>query len=165
MPSDVKWRKREKQNDHHEKISFFHIAEFSNGFCFIFEKKSSSYPMLFVHVGKSSSETLRSSRSQMFFKIGVLKSFSIFAKKHLCSIFFFLIKLRAWRPAFLLKKCFPVNIAKFLRTAFLWNTFCSLYFHVTIEFFECLWVQNWRVLYSCTIAVFLHNSSVRIKTP
>ena len=80
MPSDVKWRKREKQNDHHEKISFFHIAEFSNGFCFIFEKKSSSYPMLFVHVGKSSSETLRSSRSQMFFKIGVLKNFSMFAK-------------------------------------------------------------------------------------
>ena len=77
--------------------------------------------MLFAHVGKSSSETLRSSRSQMFFKIGVLKNFSMFAKKHLCSSLF-LIKLGPWRPAFLLKKrfqhrCFPVNIAKFLRTA------------------------------------------------
>ena len=34
---------------------------------------------------------------------------------------------QAWRPATLLKKwlqhrCFPVNILKFLRTAFLWNT-------------------------------------------
>ena len=44
MPSDVEWRKRLKQNDkeHHEKASFFHIAEYSNsfGFCFIFEKTS-----------------------------------------------------------------------------------------------------------------------------
>ena len=73
---------------------------------------------------------------------------------------------RAWRPAFLLKKCFAVNIAKFLRTAFLWNTFCSLYFYVMIEFFGRLWVQNWRVsyfLYYCF--VFLHNSSVRIGSP
>ena len=37
MPSDVKGRKREKGNDkeHHEKASFFHIAEFLNGFCFV----------------------------------------------------------------------------------------------------------------------------------
>ena len=46
------------------------------------------------------------------------------------------------QKAFLLRKCFPVNIAKFLRTAFLWNTFCSLYFYVMIEFFGRLWVQN-----------------------
>ena len=67
MPSDVKWRKREKRNDkEYEKASFFHIAEYSNGFCFfVFEKTSSSLPVLFVHVGKSSSETLRSSRSHV----------------------------------------------------------------------------------------------------
>ena len=37
MPCDVKWRKREKRNDkeHHEKASFFHKAEYSNGFCFV----------------------------------------------------------------------------------------------------------------------------------
>ena len=62
---------------------------------------------------------------QMFFK-------KIF-RKHLCWSFF-LRKLQAWRSAFLLKKrlqcsCFPVNIAKFLRTIFfLWNASCSLYF-------------------------------------
>ena len=42
MPSDVKWRKREERNDkeHHKKASFFHIAEFWNGFSFgIFLKK------------------------------------------------------------------------------------------------------------------------------
>ena len=55
--------------------------------------------VIFVHVRKASSETLRSSRSQMFFKIGVLKNVSIFAKKHLCSSLF-LIKLQAWRPTF-----------------------------------------------------------------
>ena len=37
MPSDVKWRKREKRNDkeHHEKASFFLIAEYSNGVFFV----------------------------------------------------------------------------------------------------------------------------------
>ena len=35
MSSDVKWRKREKRNDPHEKVSVFYIAEFSNGFCFV----------------------------------------------------------------------------------------------------------------------------------
>ena len=63
MTSDIKWRKREKRNDHHEKI--FHITEFLNGFCFVFEKTCSSYPILFLHVGKSSIETLRSSRSHV----------------------------------------------------------------------------------------------------
>ena len=45
----------------------------------------------------------RSSRSQMIFKIGVLKNFANFTVKHLCwSIFF--IKLQAWMAATLLKR-------------------------------------------------------------
>ena len=84
MPTEVKCRKKEKRNhkEHHKKASFFHIAEFSNGFFFgfILEKTYSSLPMLFVHIGKSSSETLKNSRLQMFFKIFVLKYFSMFAK-------------------------------------------------------------------------------------
>ena len=38
----------------------------------------------------------RSSRSQMFFKIGALKNFANFTEKHLCWSLF-LIKLQAWR--------------------------------------------------------------------
>ena len=45
----------------------------------------------------------RSSRSQMFFTIGVLKNFAIFTEKHLCWSLF-LIKLQALRPATLLKR-------------------------------------------------------------
>ena len=45
----------------------------------------------------------RSSRSQMFFKIGVLKNFANFTAKHLCWSTFF-IKLQAWRAAALLKR-------------------------------------------------------------
>ena len=52
----------------------------------------------------------RSSRSQMFFRIGVLKKFAMFTEKHLCWSLF-LIKLQDFR-------CFPVNIAKLLRAAF-----------------------------------------------
>ena len=44
----------------------------------------------------------RSSRSQMFFKIGILKHFANFTGKHLCWSFF-LMKLQALRPANLLK--------------------------------------------------------------
>ena len=55
----------------------------------------------------------RSSRLQIFFKIGVLKNFAIFAGKHLC-LSLFLIKLREASA-----QVFPVNIAKFFRAGFL----------------------------------------------
>ena len=54
---------------------------------------------------KSFSDPLkcRSSRSQMFFKIGALKNFANFKGKHLCWSLF-LIKLQAPRPTILLKR-------------------------------------------------------------
>ena len=45
----------------------------------------------------------RSSRLHMLFKLGVLKNFVIFIGKQLCWILF-LIKLRTWRAATLLKR-------------------------------------------------------------
>ena len=61
-----------------------------------------------------------------FFPVSILLNFVILAAAHLCWVAF-LIKLQAWRLATLLKKIlhhsyFPVNIAKFLRRAFAWNT-------------------------------------------
>ena len=66
---------------------------------------------------------LKSTHSQMFFRIGVLKNFAKFKGKQL-SRSLFLIKLQASRLATLLKKelqlrCFPLNTAKFLGTALL----------------------------------------------
>ena len=63
----------------------------------------------------------RSSPLQSF-KTGILKNFMILIGKHLCCSLF-LIKLQVWRYAALLKKTlhhsfYPVNFAKFLRTAF-----------------------------------------------
>ena len=51
-------------------------------------------------------EKFRSSRSQMFFKIGVLKIFVIFTGKRLCWSLF-LKRLQ--------HRCFPVNIVKFFK--------------------------------------------------
>ena len=52
----------------------------------------------------------------MFFKIGVLKNVPIFTGKDLCWSLF-LIKLQAWRSEKKhQRRCFPVNIAKILRT-------------------------------------------------
>ena len=64
----------------------------------------------------------RSSRSQMFFKIGLLKNFAIIAGKYLYWGLFF-NKFADRKPCSFIKKrlqhrCFHVNIAKFLRTAF-----------------------------------------------
>ena len=72
----------------------------------------------------------RKGRSQMFFKKDVLKNFSIFTGKHLCWSLL-LNKWQVFRSAALLKKrlqhsCFPVNIAKFLRTPTLKNIYKRL---------------------------------------
>ena len=53
----------------------------------------------------------RSSRSQIFFRTGVLKIFANFTRKRLCWSLF-LIKLPAWRPVTLLKR--DSNIGVFL---------------------------------------------------
>ena len=70
----------------------------------------------------SYSYIIRSSVSQVFFNIDILKNFVIFTGKHLCWNLF-LIKLQTWRPAAILKRdsnisIFALKIAKFLRTAF-----------------------------------------------
>ena len=64
----------------------------------------------------------RSSCSQMLFKIGVLKNFTLFTGKLLCWSLF-LMKLLGWRPCNFIKerlqhRCFPVNNVKFFRTHF-----------------------------------------------
>ena len=68
----------------------------------------------------------RSSRSQMFCKIGVLKIFAIFTGKYLCWSLF-LTKLQAWRPAILLKRNSNLGVClwilqKNFKNSFLWNT-------------------------------------------
>ena len=55
----------------------------------------------------------------MFFKIGSIKNFAIFTGKHLCWGLF-LIKLQT--PIQTPTEVFPVDIAKFLRIVFLYNT-------------------------------------------
>ena len=57
----------------------------------------------------------RSSRLQTFFKIDILKNVAIFAGKHLCWSLFI---LKFFNKKRLQSRCFLVNIAKFLRTAF-----------------------------------------------
>ena len=59
--------------------------------------------------------SLRSSRSQMIFKIGVIKTFANFTQKHLCWSLI-LIKLQAFK-----RRCFPLKFAKYLRTPILKN--------------------------------------------
>ena len=89
--------------------------------------------MFFIHVGK-----LSNSRSQMFFKTGVLKNFAIFAEKRLCWRLF-LINLQDLRLAFSLKKTlqhgrFPMNIARFFYGTSVHCTSPKLYVMMDIRF-------------------------------
>ena len=60
----------------------------------------------------------RSSHLQMFFKIGVFRYFAIFTRKHLCWSLFLIKRLKKRLYKETPNECFPVNIAKSLRTAF-----------------------------------------------
>ena len=79
----------------------------------------------------------RSSCSQIFLNIGVLKNLAIFTGKHLCWSLFIEKRLQHRR--------FSVNIAKFLRIAFLQNTSsCSFHKNFTQDFYlyernQCTW--------------------------
>ena len=79
-------------------------------------------------------KTLRSSRSQMFFKIAVFKKFAALPRKHL-SWSLFLIKTR------LQHRCFLLIVAKFIITVFLCNTSCSLYFSEILCDNRILWTS------------------------
>ena len=102
-----------------------------------------------------------------FFKIGVLKNFSILARKYLCWI---LNKTAPVKACTLIKKEIPTQvfsceycIAKFLRTVYCGtiSVHCTfLKFYVMIELFGHLWVQNDVFLISCTIALFSFKNLV-----
>ena len=72
------------------------------------------------------------SRTQMFFKIGVLRNVAIFTGKHLCWSHF-LIKLQALRPPTLFKTDFSTG-------AFLW---------ILQNFYKQLFLKNTTVGYFC----------------
>ena len=61
---------------------------------------------------------IRSSRSQVFYKIGLLKVFGIFTGKHLCWSLF-LVKLLAFRPGTLLRRDSNTD-------TFLWTRYVKL---------------------------------------
>ena len=109
----------------------------------------SNFASIFKEISSNSFNLLRTSISfyfqkqspQMFHKIGVLKNFAIFTGKQLRSSLC-CNKVAGLRLANLLKKrlwhrCFPVNFAKFLRTAFSQNTSERLFQYISaLQFSE-----------------------------
>ena len=86
----------------------------------------------FIHFSMQYITTIRTSRSQMFFEIGVLKVCNIYRKRPVLeSLFSKVASMEAYK--FIKKRlqhgCFPVNIANFLRKFYLKYTtggcFCA----------------------------------------
>ena len=123
---------REKRN---QKASFFYLSEFLSSFlvCFWENVWFTSYMACYycvVPVGKYSN-----SRSQKLYKINPLKNLAIFTGKRLCWRFF-LINFINKR---LQHRCFPVNIAKCLSTAFYIEYICEYKFfeyYAMLSFFS-----------------------------
>ena len=87
----------------------------------------------------------------MFFKIDVIKNFSIFTGKHLCWSLF-LVQLQAKACNFTKKRLqhrrFPVNIEKFLRTAFhrtpsVAASINILYCVIAFRLKQTSWTRRW----------------------
>ena len=97
----------------------------------------------------SSKAAVRWCSSKQVFAIG----------KHVC---WGLFLIKAWRPATLWKKfqqkCFPVNIAKFLGTAFLWE----LSVHYTFMWYRILWTSLGTKLTSFIFHVLLRFSFITL---
>ena len=84
--------------------------------------------------------TFRSSRSQMFFKIGVLKIFAIFTGKHPC-----------WNNSIkkrLQLRVFSMNIAKNFKTAFF------------IEHLHWLFLDNYITFYYLLLVMFTNSYKI-----
>ena len=98
----------------------------------------------------------------MFFEISSLKNFAIFTGIHLCWGLF-LIKLQAFRPSTFLKRnsntVFPVDIAKFLRTAFFIEHLRRLLLAILPQYY-CTIIYLWG---ACSLIFRLHMLSNLIK--
>ena len=102
-----------------------------------------------------------SSRPEVFCKKGVLAKFT---GKHLCQISFLktLLEKRLWH------RCFPVNLAKFLRTLFLTEhlrwLLLKYYNCVLIKYLQLIPVLNFsHDFFSCAIAISFFTCSSTIK--
>ena len=92
----------------------------------------------------------RSSRPEVFFKNGVLRNFAKFTGKHLC-------------------KCFPVNLAKSLRSLFLQNTSSGCFWLESQSSKRLVFsrikiskkkIRKYSLLYNLVELVSLQNNSI-----
>ena len=95
--------------------------------------------MLFAPVGKQSN-----SRLQMFYKTDALRKLAIFTRIFLRSSFFLISLIKK----ILQHRCFPVNIAKCLSTAFLIEHLLFIKL-----FRNFMWWQNSLDVFGCKIAI------------
>ena len=98
--------------------------------------------------------SLKYKSSQIFYQIGALQYFAIFTEKHKCRKTPLFDKATGLHVSNFIKKrlqqlCFPLNIAKFLRTVFLQNTYGC-----------CFWIMRGFI-----ISIFFKLFQIRSTQP
>ena len=130
--SDKEWQRAIIQmntNESKSKIEWFYVSKVTNK---TNVKGQSTFWIILFNFLCNILTTIRTNRSQMFFEIGVLKVSNIHRKTPvLKSLFSKVASLEAYKfiKKRLQNRCFPVNIANFLRKFYLKNTtfgcFCT----------------------------------------
>ena len=123
--SDKEWQRVIKQmnaNESKSKIEWFYVSKETNKTNL---KSQSTFWIILFSFLCNILTTIRTNRSQMFFEIGVLKVSNIHRKTLvLKSLFSEVASLEAYKfiKKRLQHRCFPVNVANFLRKLYLKNT-------------------------------------------
>ena len=91
---------------------------------------------------------IRSSHSQMFYKLGALKNFARFTGKYLRWSHFFIKFHKKW----LKHRSFPWSLAKFLKTSFIQNIsgrllFDRCFWKIMADVFEKSWRSPWKNIF------------------
>ena len=187
MPSGEKWRKRVKRNDkEHKKASLFHIAEYSNGFCFVlFLRKRLLHFQCYlfmwekVQVKLSEAAVRRCTSKQVFLKISQCSQKTLVAE----SLF---NKAEGLKASIFIKKVFSCEYCETFKNSLLVERFlfillcddiilwtslgikptCFIFLVLFLFSFITLVLESRPQLFHTSFYIkFFDNSSVKIKTP
>ena len=107
-------------------------------------------------------KNLRSSRSQMFFQIAVLRNFAELSRKCLCWSLY-LIKLKAWRPEFLLKKT-PTQVFSCEYFEIFKNCFFIEHLLFIILFQNFMWLYDSLDVFGYKIDIFYISWTIALSS-
>ena len=133
-------------------VFFIEVSQHILNYSLPVNSKQHSYQVTVTRVFTGTEAYLRSSRSshqRCFLKKHALKNFAIFTQKHLCWSFFLTKLLFNFIKRRHQHRCFPVNIAKFLRAPILHNV-CEWLLLTFSNIYDSIFLKNQLTVNACS---------------